>query len=56
MSGGDLDPATWSGTWTLINGTGKFEGVTSGGTWTPGPQFQGGDDVLSFFSSLEIPN
>ena len=42
MTRGDLDPATWPGTWTFINGTGKFEGVTGGGTWTPGPRFQGG--------------
>ena len=56
MTKGDLDPATWSGTWAFIKGTGKFEGVTVGGTWNPGPQFQGGDDSLSFTSSSEIPN
>ena len=56
MTRGDLDPTTWTGTWTFIKGTGKFEGVIGGGTWTPGPQFQGGDDVLFFNSSLEIPN
>tara|TARA_B110000196_G_scaffold265650_1_gene238659 strand:- start:508 stop:681 length:174 start_codon:yes stop_codon:yes gene_type:complete len=54
--GGELDPATWSGTWTFVKGAGKFEGVTGGGTWSPAPQFQGGDDVLIFNSSLEIPN
>jgi hypothetical protein len=54
--GGELDPATCSETWTFVKGAGKFEGVTAGGTWSPGPQFQGGDDVLIFNSSLEIPN
>ena len=56
MTRGDLDPTTWSGTWTFVKGTGKFDGVTGGGTWTPGPQFQGGDDVLNFASSIELPN
>ena len=56
MTKGDLDPATWSGTWTFIKGNGKFEGVIGGGTWNPDPQFQGGDDSLSFTSSVEIPN
>ena len=56
MTRGDLDPATWTGTWTYIAGTGKFEGVTGGGTWNSGPQFQGEDDMLYFNSSVELPN
>ena len=55
MTSGNWEPAKGGGDWTFIAGTGKFEGVTGGGSYLNGVQFMGGD-TLNFVTSIEMPN
>ena len=55
MTIGNWDPAKGVGDWSFLAGTGKFEGVTGGGTYLNGVQFMGGD-TLNFVTSIEMPN
>ena len=51
-----IDPATWNGTWDFIAGTGKYKGITGGGTMMFGPQISPTDSTLTFTSILEFTN
>ncbi len=45
----------WKGTWTIVKGTGKYEGIKGGGTWDEyslGPQQQ---SYLEIEGEFEIP-
>ena len=55
MTSGNWDPAKGGGDWSFLAGTGKFEGVTGGGSYLNGVQFMGGD-TLNFVTSIEMPN
>jgi hypothetical protein len=55
LTSGSWEPAKGGGDWTFISGTGKFEGVTGGGSYLNGVQFMGGD-TLNFVTSIEMPN
>ena len=55
MTSGNWDPAKCGGDQSFLAGTGKFEGVTGGGTYLNGFQFMGGD-TLNFVTSIEMPN
>ena len=55
MTSGNWDPAKGGEDQSFLAGTGKFEGVTGGGTYLNGVQFMGGD-TLNFVTSIEMPN
>ena len=55
MTSGNWDPAKGGGDCSFLAGTGKFEGVTGGGTYLNGLQFMGGD-TLNFVTSIEMPD
>lgn len=42
------------GPWGYISGTGKFQGVEGGGTWTQGPQWPDGRGINSWESSYTL--
>ena len=55
MTSGNWDPTKGGGDWSFLARTGKFEGVTGGGTYLNGIQFMGGD-TLNFVTSIEVPD
>jgi hypothetical protein len=45
-----------SGTWTLVKGTGKFQGIRGNGTWSPGPATTDPNEMASNFEGeVELP-
>lgn len=42
------------GPWGYINGTGKFQGIEGGGTWTVGPQWPDGRGINNWEGSYTL--
>ena len=54
--GGPVGENHWKGTWKYVKGTGKYEGITGGGTWdsySMGPQQP---SYLEVEGEVEMPN
>ena len=59
----DMDGDVWTlwfrndgrgGPWGLINGTGKFQDIEGGGTWTQGPQWPDGRGINNWEGSYTL--
>jgi hypothetical protein len=45
----------WQGSWSIVKGTGKHEGVKGGGTWDSYPMGQGQPSYMEVEGEMEMP-